>query len=109
MRVMSKIWKDRPEPLRPLLQVGVTLGHLVRRDGHTPDLFGGVGMMDMPGEDVRKQERLDQALDELRKRYGRDCVYLGSVHESRAQAPMRISFNHVPDLDVEGWGLRLGG
>ncbi len=32
---------------------------------------------------------------------GRGVVYFGSVQESRDAAPMRISFTHIPDPDLE--------
>ena len=32
---------------------------------------------------------------------GRSVVYDGSVQESRDNAPMRISFTHIPNLNVE--------
>jgi len=37
----------------------------------------------------------------LRARHGRGVVYFGNVQEAREQAPMRISFTHIPDLKVE--------
>ncbi|MCF7673702.1 MAG: hypothetical protein K9N23_01330 [Akkermansiaceae bacterium] len=40
--------------------------------------------------------------DQLRARYGRNVVYLGAAQEARESAPMRISFTHIPDMDLEG-------
>jgi DNA polymerase-4 len=54
----------------------------------------------MAGNDG-KQQRLDATLDKLRARYGRNVVFFGSVQESRDNAPMRISFTHIPDVAVE--------
>lgn len=36
-----------------------------------------------------------------RARYGCNVVYFGSMQESRDEAPMRISFAHIPDLKIE--------
>ena len=55
----------------------------------------------MAGTDVGKHQRLDATLDKLRARYSRNVVYFGSVQESCDNAPMRISFTHTPDLEVE--------
>lgn len=41
-------------------------------------------------------------LDKLRARYGLSIVYFGNVHDARENAPMRISFTHIPDERVEG-------
>jgi DNA polymerase IV len=51
--------------------------------------------------DKDKQRQLNEAIDKLRARYGRKVVYFGSVQESRESAPMRISFTHIPDLELE--------
>jgi len=55
----------------------------------------------MAANDTKNQRSLDTTLDKLRARYGCGVVYFGSVQESRDDAPMRISFTHIPDLEVE--------
>ncbi|MBK1882084.1 hypothetical protein JIN85_06640 [Luteolibacter pohnpeiensis] len=100
MRALHRLWRDRPEPHARLLQVGCVLGKLLDRSNHTPDLFGGTINESCP-EDAAKHARLDQAIDRLRAKYGRQCVYMGSVHHSRDKAPMRISFTHIPELGIE--------
>ncbi|MFN3595206.1 MAG: hypothetical protein ACK4TK_11075, partial [Thiobacillaceae bacterium] len=44
---------------------------------------------------------LDAALDRLRLKYGPDAVYFGGAFGAMQEAPMRISFTHVPDLRLE--------
>ncbi|MGA0845036.1 MAG: DNA polymerase Y family protein [Luteolibacter sp.] len=100
MRVMNRMWRERPEPERGLLQVGVTLTRLCEHGNYTPPLFQTVSDT-LADYDVDKQRRLDQTLDRLRSRYGRGVVFLGGIHKHRDQAPMRISFTHIPDLEVE--------
>lgn len=100
VRMMQRLWSDRPEPRSDLIQVGVVLSRLVGRSNHTPDLFQGAVAEAMAAEDVKRQ-RLDEAIDKLRARYGRQVVYFGSVQDSRDAAPMRISFTHIPDLELE--------
>ncbi len=100
MRLLDRLWRDRPEPRRGLLQVGVVLTRLCGRADHTPSLFQTVADTVAPFN-VDKQRRLDEAIDRLRARYGRKVVYFGGVQDSREEAPMRISFTHIPDLEVE--------
>ena len=52
-------------------------------------------------EDPERCRRLDETLDRLRARYGRDVVFLGSTADARGHAPMRISFTHIPDMPLE--------
>ncbi len=100
MRLLDRLWRDRPEPRCQLLQVGVMLTRLCEHHNYTPSLFQT--MTEIPAtEDQAKHQRLDSTLDKLRARYGRSVVYFGSVQESRDNAPMRISFTHIPNLAVE--------
>ena len=101
MRLLDKLWRDRLEPRRPLLKVGVVLTRLCEHGNYTPQLFDAVADT-KDALDTGKHQRLDATLDKLRARYGRKVVYFGSVQESRDAAPMRIAFSHVPEPDVEG-------
>ena len=100
IRLLDRLWSDRPEPGSPLLQVGVVLSRLVDRANFTPPLFEVVSDT-AAACDSEKHRRLDATLDKLRSRYGRHAVYFGSVQENRDSAPMRISFTHIPDLASE--------
>jgi DNA polymerase-4 len=100
MRTLDRLWKERPEPRSPILQVGVVLTRLCEKGNFTPELFQSAVADVMAGNDG-KQQRLDATLDKLRARYGRNVVFFGSVQESRDNAPMRISFTHIPDVAVE--------
>lgn len=100
MRALDRLWKERPEPRSPLLQVGVVLTRLCEKGNFTPELFPSV-IADVMVCNDEKQQRLDATLDKLRARYGRSVVYFGSVQDSRENAPMRISFTHIPDVRVE--------
>lgn len=107
MRMLQRVWRDRPDPRARLIQVGVTLCRLVEQSNHTPDLFTGMvadalAVYDKQDPNDPKHQRLDAAIDKLRARYGRQVVYFGSVQESRRDAPMRISFTHIPNLELEG-------
>ncbi len=100
IRLLDRLWRDRPEPNCRILQVGVVLTRLCDPGNHTPSLFQTVSDT-MASPNQEKHKRLDTTLDKLRARYGRHVVYYGSVQDSRDNAPMRISFTHVPDIDVE--------
>ena len=47
------------------------------------------------------EKRLNKALDLLNLKYGKNTVYLGGAHAALKNAPMRIAFQHVPDLVIE--------
>jgi DNA polymerase-4 len=76
--------------------VGVVLKGLTRADQSSLPLFaeteaprGGT----LPG--------LDAVLDKLHQRFGNDAIYFGGAFRAIHEAPMRISFNHIPDLALE--------
>ena len=100
MRTLDRLWKGRPDPRSPILQVGVVLNRLCEKGNFTPELFQTV-VADAMASGDEKQQRLDATLDKLRSRYGRSVVYLGGVHNARDTAPMRISFTHIPDPKLE--------
>lgn len=100
MRMLDRLWRERPDPGKPILQVGVVLSRLCEQANHTPSLFQTVADT-MASFDNDKQKRLDETIDKLRARYGRKVVYFGGIQESRESAPMRISFSHIPDVGVE--------
>ena len=100
MTALGKLWKERPDPRSPLIQVGVVLSRLCERGNYTPELFSSVVANAMAAGD-EKQKRLDATIDKLRARYGRSVVYFGNVHDARESSPMRISFTHIPDPALE--------
>ena len=100
MRLLDRLWRDRPVPSNQVLQAGVVPTRSRKQANHTPSLFQTVADT-MASQDEVKQRRLDEALYKLRTRYGRKVVYFGRVQDSREAAPMRISFTHIPDLELE--------
>lgn len=105
IHLLGKLWRDRPDTRAHLIQVAVTLTHLVERNNFTPQLFTTMITEDDAETEIpqtkEKHQRLDATLDKLRARYGRDAVYLGSVQDVRESAPMRISFTHIPNPSLE--------
>ena len=44
---------------------------------------------------------LFRSLDILNLKYGKNTVYFAGAHDALKDAPMRIAFNHIPDLVIE--------
>lgn len=104
IRLLEKLWRERPETKALILQVAITLSNFLERNNYTPDLFAGK-VAETMAEGDEKHRKLDEAIDRLRTRYGRNCVYFGTVQQDRNSAPMRISFTHIPDLRLEADSL----
>lgn len=90
LRVLDTLWAERPRGKEPI-KVGVVLKDLAPASQSALPLFPGQGAA--PG--------LDAVLDRLKQKYGNDAVYFGGAFRAIHEAPMRISFNHIPDLEIE--------
>ncbi len=75
------------------IAVGVNFDQLSNADELVDDLF--------TSKPSAAEKRLNKALDLLNLKYGKNTVYLAGAHSALKNAPMRIAFNHVPDLVVE--------
>lgn len=94
-RILRGLWQ-RLEPngkKKKPLKIGVTLLRLSQIGGETASLLDS---------SVVERRKLNAAMDEINFRYGKNTVYFGGTHEAKMSAPMRIAFNHVPDLKTEG-------
>jgi DNA polymerase-4 len=91
---MLRLWSTRPPKSPPPLKVGVTFFHLRPAAESTPDLF----------EHAPARVPLDEAVDRLNKRYGRDTIFFGGAFGAQHSAPMRIAFNYIPDRANESDG-----
>lgn len=100
MSLLGRLWRDRPEPHSKVLQVGMVLTRLCEHGNYTPQLFQVVTDT-LASLDKEKHQRLDATLDKLRARYGRKVIFYGGVQDSRDNAPLRISFTHIPDVGGE--------
>lgn len=89
--VLAHLWQCRAPDPAPILKVGVVFTELVETRHATRDLFD-------PEDD---HARLNKVLDRINQRYGPNTLYFGGAHKGRGAAPMRIAFNHVPELQVE--------
>jgi len=73
--------------------VGVGFSGLVTADEVARDLF--------QIEPLENEQKLNKTLDKLNLKFGKNTIYFGGAHDALKDAPMRIAFNHIPDLDVE--------
>jgi DNA polymerase IV len=92
LRALAELWKMRPrrKTLKPLA-VGVVLHGLVHETAHSGALF----------ENETDRHKLYSTIDELNVKFGKNAVYFAGAHRAIAEAPMRIAFNHIPDLETE--------
>jgi DNA polymerase-4 len=74
--------------------VGISFSALVTAEEAARDLF-----QITPLENVKK---LNKAIDTLNLKFGKNTIYFGGAYDALKDAPMRIAFNHIPDLVIEG-------
>jgi DNA polymerase-4 len=91
-KVVRLLWRKRPQHQAPLMQVGMTLNHLLEQTNYTPSLFSQVNP---------QRQKLNKALDSIRDKHGTKSIFLGSEKDGWTAAPMRISFTHIPDVRTE--------
>ena len=91
LRILRMLWERRPAGGAPMA-VGVTFFHLVEEKNRTPSLF----------EKGTVRRDLNNVIDSLNGRYGKNTVYFAGAHNARKSAPMRIAFNYIPDPESEG-------
>lgn len=89
LEAAAHLWAAKPRGR--LLQVGVTLLDLAPAAVVTPSLF----------ERDHKALALSEAMDRANRAFGPNSVYFGSSIGATRDAPMRISFTHIPDRETE--------
>lgn len=89
--VMSSMLDLLPPDGTPL-KVSLALNKVAPFDSIPQPMFDNVG----PARDA-----LNNTLDAINKKYGKNTVYLGPAWNALGSAPMRIAFNHIPDLEVD--------
>lgn len=87
--------------------VSIWLSGLLTERQYTPDLFAD--LPDLQNEpqksnnnNTEKRERLLQTIDQINRTYGKNTIYFASAKAGLDQAPMRIAFAHIPDLENDG-------
>jgi DNA polymerase-4 len=103
-RATAHLWRLRPHHTERLLKVSVVLDHFTHPGNHTPSLFENSTIDTGVGDGLAghgQLETLNMSMDSIVKKFGRHAIYLGGAHSAMDAAPMRISFGHIPDLDIE--------
>lgn len=92
IRVFNQLWARRPSSRAQPLAVGVTLFHLTPAQNHTGTLF----------ETGDASAGLNAAIDRLNRKLGKNTVVYGGALGALHYAPIRIAFNRIPDVALEG-------
>lgn len=88
---LESLWQQYPKKKNIPVAVAVQFTRLLDPEETAMDLF----------TPSKNSQKLNQVLDTLNLRYGKNTLYLGAAHQALNDAPMRIAFNHVPDLKIE--------
>ncbi len=93
MQAFEQLWMRQPNSKAAPMATGISLGALEEQTQQSRSLF------DEPGR--INHDRLNAVIDAVNLRYGRNSLYFGGAHQALSAAPMRIAFQHIPDLEVE--------
>ena len=72
------------------IAVGVNFGHLSNAYQYVDDLFSEKPSI--------IEKKLNNALDVLNSKYGKNTIYLGVAHNALYASQIKIAFNYVPDV-----------
>ena len=89
--VLERLWAAYPKTKATPLAVAVALSRLVEQNHQSRTLF----------DEGRPHDKLNAVIDAVNLRYGKNSLYFGGAHRALEAAPMRIAFNHIPDLETE--------
>ena len=95
-QMLNALWARHPPYGEEPTKVAVTLSKLVHANAHTPSLF--------QEDNQTRRVALQHVMDSINKEFGgRTLYYADSMEAQRAHdaAPMRISFNHIPNPELE--------
>lgn len=95
-QLLNRLWAEHPADVPEPTKVSVNLARLEALGAHTPSLF--------EDDNQPRRMRLQHAMDAVNKRFGGRTLYYADAMEaqrSKEAAPMRIAFNHIPDLELE--------
>lgn len=90
---LNRLWREFPAKSQSLpYGVAVALTQLDDQSQRSRSLF----------DQGRTHDKLNAVVDSVNLRYGRQSLYFGGAYRALSAAPMRIAFNHIPDLETEG-------
>ncbi|HSH54884.1 MAG TPA: DNA polymerase [Methylophilaceae bacterium] len=90
---LEQLWQTYPARKNIPYAVGISLTGLGEHEERTLDLFEPLS--------IESEKKLNSTLDKLNMRYGKNTVYFGGAHNALSYTPLRIAFNHIPDLANE--------
>lgn len=91
---LETFWQHYPDTPHEPYAVGVSFSGLVSPDEVARDLFQIAPL--------EQEQKLNKAVDALNVKFGKNTIYFGGAHGALQDAPMRIAFTHIPDMQVEG-------
>ena len=95
--LLHSAWSNHPKNVPSPTKVSITLAQLESLASHTPSLF------EAPTQ--RRRVQLQKTMDQVNQRFGGRTLYYANAMEAQRctqAAPLRIAFNHIPDLALEG-------
>jgi DNA polymerase-4 len=87
MKILEKAYAPCPALKRPV-KVRITLSDFIFASQHQLSLFS-----------TERNIKAQEAMDAINKKFGRDTIYVGSLHDNLDKAPTRIAFSRIPGLD----------
>lgn len=100
LQTLHTLWHSGLHQLQDPKAVSVTLHGLVPAAQHTLPLFDAPSPKH-PTQPARDRTRLNTTMDRINKAYGKNALYFASAHGALNEAPMRIAFNRIPDIETE--------
>jgi DNA polymerase IV len=94
--MLNTLWQQRPRDTAAPVKVAITLSRLIHRDSHTESLFAA------PNQ--HRRQKLQTTMDQINQNYGDRTLYYApamAAQRSHEASPMRIAFNHIPELDAQ--------
>lgn len=93
IHAFEQLWAQYPKHEKNTPhKVGITFTKLIDQNQSNIDLF-------MPSH---TENNLGNVIDKLNAKFGKNTVYFAGSHNINNNTPMRIAFNHIPDLALEG-------
>ncbi|MBC7372211.1 MAG: DNA polymerase [Bdellovibrionaceae bacterium] len=87
MTQLNRIYQEMPRKQKPL-RVSVVLSDFRKAEEHQFSFFENT-----------KKEQLFSVVDKLNEKFGKDTVYVGSLHDNLDVAPTGIAFSRIPELE----------
>jgi DNA polymerase-4 len=89
--IMSSMLEAMPEHGTPF-KVTIALNKVSPLESTPLPMFENVGPA---------RSALNNSIDAINKKYGKNTLYVGTAWNALSSAPMRIAFNHIPDAEVD--------